>query len=185
MRGVFCNNPGSGVLCALMLCLPLLCLSLFCHVAPASGGMMQLNSQLENFRFESTERLEELYTLRGVYIDSANTAATEGVQIFINEVRINVFLVNNVLDLAFLYGLHRDYDEKRVVGEYVSSRLAEILNNLRYNINKINDMAAILARQGQQTLADDFYDYRDKLVDVLDTVTLMNETIAVANDQGS
>lgn len=180
MRGVRCSNPGSCLLRILLFCLPLLCLP-----QPASAGMMQLNSHLENFRIESTERLEELYTLRGVYIDSANTAATEGVQIFINEVRTNVFLVNNVLDLVFLYGLHSDYDENRVVGEYVTSRLREIMDNLRYNINKINDLAAILTRQGQQTLADDFYDYRGRLVDVLDTVTLMSETIAVAKDSNS
>lgn len=185
MRGVFCSTLGPNVFRVLLLCLPLLCLALLCLTQPASGGMMQLNSQLENFRIESTERLEELYTLRGVYIDSANTAATEGVQIFINEVRTNVFLVNNILDLAFLYGLHRDYDENRVVGEYVTSRLTEIMDNLRYNINKINDLAAILTRQGQQTLADDFYDYRARLVDVLDTVTLMSETIALDEGQGS
>lgn len=161
-----------------VLCPPLLALALLLPLQ-AWGSMLQLTTDLENFRLESADKLSELYTLRGVYADSANTAATEGVQIFITEIRGAVFLVNNVLDIVFLYGLHKDYDDKGVVGEFVTSRLSEIQDNLRFNINKLSDLAAILQRQGQETLANDFQDYRIKLVEVSDTIRAMNETIAV------
>lgn len=149
---------------------------------PARGGMLQLTTDLENFRLESTDKLKDLYTLRGVYIDNSNSAATEGVQVFISEIRTNVFLVNNVLDIVFLYGLHKQYDDKHVVGEYANTRLREILENLRYDIAKIEDLAVILKGQGQETLATDFYDYRVKLVHVADTIREINKIITHPED---
>jgi len=167
-----------------------LCLLLFLLLGPALQStavcsMLQLTTDLENFRLNSTERLDDLYTLRGVYLDNDNTAATEAVQIFISEIRTNVFLVNNVLDLVFMYGLHREYDDKRVVGEYVTSRLREIMDNVGYNIDKVNDLANILNTQGQQTLANDFYDYRSKLVMVADTVREMDRLIEAGMQQSA
>lgn len=165
-----CTRPG------LLFCL-LLVLSL---PATAQGSMMQLTTELESFRLDSSDKLSDLYTLRGVYLDNANAAATEAVQIFISEIRTNIFLVNNVLDLVFLYSLHKEYDDKQVVGEYVASRMREIINNVRYNIERVNDLAVILGRQGQQTLASDYYDYRSQLVMVADTIRDMVQNI----DQG-
>ncbi len=156
---------------------------LLLFAAPALGNEAKLlvhTAALEAFRVESTEKLNELYTLRGVYIDSANLAATEGVQIFIGELRTNVILINNVLDIVFLYGLHKEYDDKRVVGEFVVSRLREIQDNLRFNLGHINDLAAILREQKQLTLSDDFLAYRARLVTVADTLRAMIELYGAA-----
>lgn len=145
--------------------------------ATAKGSMMQLTTDLESFRLNSSDKLSDLYTLRGVYLDNANAAATEAVQIFIAEIRTNIFLVNNVLDLVFLYGLHKEYDDNQVVGEYVTSRMREIIDNIRYNIDRVNDLAVILGKQGQQTLASDYYAYRSQLVMVADSIRDMIQYI--------
>lgn len=146
-----------------------------CH---AGAAMMQLTAQLETFRLESTDKLEDLYRLRKVYIDSNNTAGTEGAQIFIGELRTNVFLISNVLDIMFLYRMHRPYDDKGLMGEYVTSRLQELLESLRYNIRKMDDLSQILAVQGQETLSQDFGEYRISLIKAADAVKSIEGNLA-------
>ncbi len=99
--------PTAIVLCFLLTSLALIprpawCLSFF-----------QAQSDIENLRLEFTEKLKDLYTLRNIYIDSNNPDATEAVQLFISELRKNIFLANNILDLAFLYSMSKPCDEKR------------------------------------------------------------------------
>lgn len=160
------------------------CLAFFCLLSPASvmarEGMLQLNAKLEDFRIASTKKLAELYTLRGVYLDSENTTATEGVQVLINEIRGNVFLVNNILDITFFYSLHREYDTKNVVAEYMSTRLQEIDESIRYNVHKIDSLAEILRASKQETLAGEFIGYKIQLMDVAESVRMIRDLVLQA-----
>ncbi len=158
--------------------LPAMLLALFLYpVAIAHCGMLQLNARIEDFRIDSTDKLGELYTLRGVHIDNKNTDATEGVQIFINEIRGNVFLVNNVLDITFFYDLHRGYDDKNVVAEYMTNRLREINENIRYNVRKLDNLAGLLHKRGQETLVEQFMEYKVRLMDVSESVRMIRDLI--------
>ncbi len=173
-------RPMTSVPCRILVS----CLAAICLLQPsttlARGNLVQLNTNLEDFRIACTKKLAELYTLRGVYLDSENTTATEGVQVLINEIRGNVFLVNNVLDITFFYNLHKEYDNKNVVAEYMTTRLQEIDENIRYNVHKIDSLAEILNSRKQETLASEFIGHKIQLMDVAESVRMIRDMILEA-----
>lgn len=126
----------------------------------------QTQSDIENLRLEFTEKLKDLYTLRNIYIDSNNPDATEAVQLFISELRKNIFLANNVLDLAFLHSMSKPCDDKGTVNEYVVSRMHEIAKNLTHNREMVKDLAQLLIQRKQETLAADFNKFEKQLAEL-------------------
>ena len=74
--------------------------------------------------------------------------------------------------------MHREYDDKGLMGEYVTSRLDELLDSLQYNIRKMDDLSEILAAQGQETLATDFEEFRVSLIKAADAVRAMSQLVA-------
>ncbi len=148
---------------------------------PASAScqsLFQTQSDIENLRLDFTEKLKDLYTLRNIYIDSNNPEATEAAQLFISELRKNIFLANNVLDLAFLYSMSKPCDDKGTVNEYVVSRMHEIAKNVGHNREMVQDLAKLLIQRKQETLAADFTKFENQLGEL----TLRTEQMASSLD---
>lgn len=144
-----------------------------------AGEVFYPTNKLESFRIESTEKLNDLYTLRNMYVDSNNANATEGVQLFISEIRKNIYLVGNVLDIVFLYNLYKKCDDKALVKEFVYGRIVEINDNVEYNIKTLDGLADALKTRGQATLAKDFSAYNDKLVEIHSVIRDLQDSIDV------
>jgi hypothetical protein len=134
-------------------------------------------NRLENFRIESTEKLNDLYTVRNMYVDSNNANATEGVQLFISEIRKAVYLTSNVLDIAFFYNLHKKYDDKNVLKEYVYSRIGEINDSMEYTVKTLEGLSDALRTRGQGTLAKDFSEYANKVVEMHSVIRDLQDSV--------
>ncbi len=135
---------------------------LICSTALAQD--LFVNSTLENFKLASIDKLKELYDLREIYLDSSNTNGTEGVQVFISEIRKNVYLANNAIDLAFLYNLYKRHDPNTVVQEYVAMRVGDINDNVKYNITTLDNVISLLRLRSQEKLVRDIAQYKERLV---------------------
>lgn len=146
------------------------------RLAYAADPSYPLN-RLESFRIESTEKLNDLYTLRNMYVDSNNTNATEGVQLFISEIRKAVYLTSNVLDIAFFYNLYKKYDDKSVVKEYVYSRIGEINDSVEYTVKTLEGLSDALKSRGQATLAKDFSEFANKVVEVHSVIRDLQDSV--------
>lgn len=157
--GFFCARVAKGRL--VLLLVVFFSAGPVCAVDPAYP-----TNRLENFRIESTEKLNDLYTLRSMYVDGNNANATEGVQLFIGEIRKAVYLTNNVLDIAFLYNLYKKCDDKSVVKEYIFGRITEINDSVEYTVKTLEGLADALKSRGQATLAKDFSEYANKVIEI-------------------
>ncbi len=148
-------------------------------------SLFQTQSDIENLRLDFTEKLKDLYTLRNIYIDSNNPEATEAAQLFISELRKNIFLANNVLDLAFLYSISKPCDEKGTVNEYVVSRMHEIAKNIGHNRELVQDLIKLLIQRKQETLAADFTKFENQLGELALRTEQMASSLEVSPQDNS
>ncbi len=146
---------------------------------PAPGfNIGYYNGKLENFRLYSAEKLNDLYTLRNMYIDSNDAVASEGVQLFIGEVRKSMYLTGNLLDITFLSArIPKEEDEKGLVREYLGARIGEINDNIEFTALSLEELVKVLRKRNQATLAMDFASYKSRLQELHGHVTGLRQAI--------